>query len=61
MLQLSLQDTIDKIEIDGGQSMSPVAKEVRFERCPNCGSVVLFKDTDVTTCPRCKLKIRLKK
>ncbi len=41
--------------------MRPGARDVRFERCPNCGSVVLFKDTDVTTCPRCKLKIRLKK
>jgi ribosomal protein S27AE len=35
---------------------------VRFERCPKCGAVVIFKEgTDIAVCEKCKVKIRLKK
>ncbi|HUU29973.1 MAG TPA: 30S ribosomal protein S27ae [archaeon] len=37
-------------------------KEVRFERCPRCGAVVMFKQgEDSAVCDKCKTKIKLKK
>jgi hypothetical protein len=41
--------------------MQQAIKQARFERCPNCGAVVQFKDGDTSICPHCKVKIRLKK
>jgi hypothetical protein len=42
--------------------MGSVVRDVRFDRCPSCGAVIIFKKgEDVTVCDKCKIKIRLKK
>lgn len=38
-----------------------VSKDVRYERCPRCNTVIQFKATDTSaTCKNCGAKIRLK-
>ena len=36
-------------------------KDMRYDRCPRCGTVIKFKVTDTsTTCEKCGAKIKLK-
>ena len=35
--------------------------DVRFDRCPRCGTVIMIKkDSDTVVCKRCKAKIKIK-
>lgn len=64
MIQFSLQGRLflkTGLNNSGVTIMNKLLNKSRFERCPNCGSVVQFKDSDQSICPRCKVKIRLKK
>jgi len=41
---------------------TPMSKDMRYDRCPRCGTVIRFKSTDASTsCENCGIKInRLK-